>query len=56
MNSILYEQNSSDDIIKMPEIIISTRNTNQPLTTSTTMEDINNTPRFNDAIRKSINC
>jgi hypothetical protein len=51
MNSILYE---SEDIIKMPESL-STRNINQPLTTSTTMDDINSLPRFNDAIRKLIN-
>jgi hypothetical protein len=54
MNSISYKQNSSEDIIKMPEMI-SITNTNQPLTTSTTMESINNTPRFNETIRKSIN-
>jgi hypothetical protein len=39
MNSIINDQNSSIDIIKMPEII-STRTPNQPLTTTTTMEDI----------------
>lgn len=38
MNSVLYDQNSSVSIIKMPEIL-STRNSNQPLTTTTTTID-----------------
>lgn len=52
MNSLLYDQNSSIDIIKMPEIL-SKKNICQPLTTSITVEDID-IITSDDPIRKWI--
>ena len=49
MDPTLDDQNSREDIIKMPEML-----SNQPLTTSTTMEDMNTTPRFIDPLSKKV--